>query len=158
MVGQAVTRGLQGGETVPSLVDPQPLLAWWEVSQCPVWGRCGHPPSMGLEERLTPVLPRVPVEQVTLEAAMQDMRPSPQPSFPIRYLNGQKKLMHLSNSLCSKDRIIFRKNWVQRMTPLLLPHGKQLHHHHLLFPKSHKRCPTLTKRGQVQLRHGEVGM
>lgn len=94
-----------GGETVPSLVDPQPLLAWWEVNQCPVWGRCGHPPSMGLEEPLMPVLPGVPVD--TLEAAMHDMRPSPQPSFPIRYLNGQKKLMHLSNSLCSKDRIIF---------------------------------------------------
>lgn len=70
----------------------------------------------------------VPVEKVILEAALNCMRPPgdrlgmPLPSFAIKFLNGLKKLMHLSHCLHSKKRIIDWKNWVQRMPPLLLPH------------------------------------
>ena len=48
-------------------------------------------------------------------------RGMPVRSCAIKYLNGLKKLMHLSNCLQEKKRIMAWNNWVEHRTPLAPP-------------------------------------
>lgn len=130
-----------------SLLDPNsPSASVWDVPQSTIRGRFVYP-------HFHWAVRAVPVEKVILEAALNCMRPPsdrlgmPLPSFAIKFLNGLKKLMHLSHCLHSKKRIIDWKNWVQRMPPLLLPHKPQKHHRHLLFRKGRCAVPKANATG-----------
>ena len=118
MGSDAVTQGrekcpLSLANSSPCWTPSSPSASVWDVTQPTISGRFVYPHlHWAVIAAHCKCSPAVPVEKVILEAALNWMTPPgdrlamPLPSFAIKFLNGLKKLMHLSHCLHSKKRII----------------------------------------------------